>query len=79
LYFLGQHADIDPVGAIVGKPVEPKAVVEMAKKNDIVLQRDIGPAAAAPAPDTSASETSTPNAASRCCKPKTSARTTRSV
>ena len=28
LNFLRQYTDIDPVGTIVGKPVEPKAVVE---------------------------------------------------
>jgi hypothetical protein len=79
LYFLGQYTDIDPVGTIVSKPVKPKSVVETTKQNDIVLERNIGPAAAAPAPETSAAETSTPSVASRCCKPKTSAGATRNV
>lgn len=70
LYFLGQYTDVDLSGTIVGKPVEPKAVVETTEKNDVVLERNIGPATAA---ETSASETSTPDAAARCCITKTSA------
>jgi hypothetical protein len=76
LYFLGQYTDVDLSGTIVGKPVEPKAVVEATEKDDIVLERNIGPATAAPAANTSASAT---NAAARCCKAKTSARTTRNM
>src|SRR5215468_11114299 len=42
LNFLRQYTDIDPVGTIVGKPIEPKAVVEATEKNDIVFERNIG-------------------------------------
>jgi len=73
LNFLRQYTDINPVGTIVGKPVEPKPVIETTEKNDIVLERNIGPASAAPAAKTSASAA---NAATRCCKTKASAGTT---
>ena len=74
LHFLRQYTDIDPVGTIVGKPIEPKAVVEATEKNDIVFERNIGPATAAPAAKTSSA--SATNAAARCCKTMNSARTT---
>ena len=57
LHFLRQYTDIHLVGAIVRKSIEANAIVEMTEKNDIVLERNIGPASAPPAAKTSASET----------------------
>ena len=74
LNFLRQDTDIRLVGTIVGKPVEAKAVVETTEKNDIVLERHIGPAPAAPTA-TSASDTATSHPTARCSKAKTSAGT----
>jgi len=76
LNFLRQYTDINPVGTIVSKPAEPKAVVETTEKDDIVLERNIGPATAAPA---AAASASTSNTAARCCKTKTSPGTTSSA
>ena len=52
LNFLRQYTDIGLVGTVVGKPIESKAVVEMTKKNNVVLERDIGPASTTTAPAT---------------------------
>jgi len=79
LNFLRQDTDIDLVGTIVGKPVEAKAVGETTEKNDIVFERHIGPATAATAAKTSASETSTTNPTARCRITKASAGTTSNV
>ena len=62
LNFLRQYTDIGLVGTVVGKPIESKAVVEMTKKNNVVLERDIGPAS-----------TTTPTAASASTSSKSTA------
>lgn len=43
LHFLSQDADVGAVGSVVGKSIKAEAVVEVAKKNDVVLQRHIRP------------------------------------
>ena len=47
LHILRDHADIGLVAAVVAKAIVAQAVSEMAEKNDIVLQRNIGPSPAA--------------------------------
>src|SRR5713101_8419177 len=42
LDFLRHHADIGLVAAVVGEAVEAKAVIEVAEKGDVVLERDVG-------------------------------------
>lgn len=38
LDFLGHHADIDFIAAIVAEPIKAKAVIEMAQQDDVVFQ-----------------------------------------
>jgi hypothetical protein len=47
LNFLRHDADVRLGSAIVGEAIEAEAVVEMAEKGDVVLERNIGPPAAA--------------------------------
>src|SRR5689334_10523609 len=48
LHFLRHHADIGARAAVVAEPVVPQAVVEMAKQDDVMLERDVrAPSAAA--------------------------------
>jgi hypothetical protein len=49
---------IDLVGSVVGKPVDPETVIETTEKDDVVLERNIRPASAAPAAEESPSRTS---------------------
>ena len=59
LNFLRQYTDIDLVGTVVGKPIESKAVVEVTEKNNVVLERNVGPASTtAPAASASTSAAS---------------------
>ena len=58
LNFLRQYTDIGLVGTVVGKPIEPKAVVETTEKNNVMLERDIGPASATTPTAASASTSS---------------------
>src|SRR5262245_48174936 len=67
--FLGQHTDISLIGPIVGEPVKPQTAVETAEKDNVVLERNIRPASAAP---TSASNST----AARCMEAVASAVTT---
>src|SRR5262249_12028348 len=53
-HFLRHHANIGPVAAVVAEAIEAKAVIEMAEKNDVMLERDIGSPSAAAAAATAA-------------------------
>ena len=67
--FLCQHTDIGLIGPIIGKTVKSQAVVETTQKDNVVLERNIRPASAAP---TSASNST----AARCMEAMASAVTT---
>src|SRR5262249_39095634 len=47
LHLLRHHADIGFVAADIAEAIEAEPVVEPAEQNDVVLERDIGPPAAA--------------------------------
>ena len=42
LDFLRHHADIGLVAAVVAEAVEAEAVIEVAEKEDVVLEHDVG-------------------------------------
>ena len=65
LDFLRYHADIGAIAAVVAEAIVADAIGEMAKKNDIVLESDIGPAPAAAATTAEAATAATPDAARR--------------
>jgi hypothetical protein len=48
LNFLCHDTDVRLGSAIVGEAIEAEAVVEMAEKSDVVLERNIGPSATTP-------------------------------
>lgn len=54
LYFLRHHTHIGTIAAVVAKAIVAKAVRQMAEQNNIVLERDIRPTAAATATSTTA-------------------------
>ena len=61
-HFLRDYADVDPVAAVVGKTVEPEAIVETTEKVDVMLQPDVGPpstTASAPTPAASKAASAT--------------------
>ena len=41
LHLLGHDTDIGGVAAMKGEAIEAKAIVELAEKDDVVLERDI--------------------------------------
>ena len=47
MYFLRYHADVCAVAAIITEAIVTQAVLEIAEKNDIVLEVYIGPSSAA--------------------------------
>src|SRR6476646_2757013 len=46
LHFLRHHADIGALAAVVAEAIVAEAVVEMAKQDDVVLERDVRTSAA---------------------------------
>src|SRR5262249_24970108 len=59
LHFLRNHADIGTIAAVVAEAIVAKAVRQVAEKNDIVLEHDIGPTAAATTPTTATESSAT--------------------
>src|SRR5262249_59883760 len=59
LHFLRNHADIGTIAAVVAEAIVAKAVRQVAEKNDIVLEHDIGPTAAAATPTTATESSAT--------------------
>jgi len=57
LNFLRHYTDIGFITAVIYEPIEAKAVVEMTKKRNVMLQPDVG------APPTAATATATASAA----------------
>src|SRR5262245_32211935 len=49
LHLLRHDTDISPVAAVIGKAIEPKAVLEMADQGDVLFEPDIGTPTTAPA------------------------------
>src|SRR5262245_39993688 len=47
LDFLRDHADVRTIAAVVAEAIVAKAVCKMPEQNDIVLDHDVGPSAAA--------------------------------
>ena len=41
LYFLRHHADIGPIAAVIAEAIVAYAVVQTAKQDDVVLERDV--------------------------------------
>jgi hypothetical protein len=63
LHFLRHDADVRLVAAVIGKPVEAKAVVEVTEQDDVVLERDVRTPAATAAAATTATTTAATSAA----------------
>src|SRR5690349_13112725 len=67
LHFLRHHADIGALAAVVAEPVVPQAVVEMAKQDDVMLERDVrAPSAAATTASAAAAAAATTATAGAC-------------
>ena len=73
LHFLRHHADIHAVAAVIAEAIVAEAVSEMAEKNDIVLERNIGPPSATTTTATAACAHAT---ATATCSHATTAATT---
>lgn len=69
LNFLRHYADISPVAAVVAEAIETEAIGEVAEKNDVVLERDIGSPSASTAATATASTTTAacPHAGTAAC------------
>jgi CO/xanthine dehydrogenase Mo-binding subunit len=63
LHLLRHHTDIGLVAAVIGKAIEADPIGQMAEKNDVVFQRDIG----SPATATAATATATATTAAYSC------------
>src|SRR5689334_11865526 len=64
LHLLRHHTDIGLVAAVVAEAIEAEAVVQRAKPDDVVLERDVrAPATAAAAASTTAAAAAHPAAA----------------
>jgi hypothetical protein len=61
LHFLCDDADIGAIAAVIAEAIVPKPVGEMAKQDDVVLDRDVGSPSATP---TAAATTTTAKATS---------------
>jgi hypothetical protein len=66
LHFLRHHADIHAVAAVIAEAIVAEAVSEMAEKNDIVLERNIGPPSATTTTATAATAATTTTATAAC-------------
>ena len=69
LHFLRHDADVGLAAAVIGKPVEAKAVVEVTEQDDVVLKRDIGSPSATTAAATTTSATPATRAAAAASGP----------
>src|SRR5689334_20823517 len=74
LHFLRHHADIGARAAVVAEPVVPQAVVEMAKQDDVMLERDVrAPSAAATTASAAAAAAAATTATAGACAAATAA------
>ena len=65
LHFLRHHPDIGAIAAVITETIVADAVGEMAKQNDVVLERDIGSPSAATTTASAATTTTETTTATR--------------
>ena len=67
LHFLRHHADIGALAAVVAEAIVAEAVVEMAKQDDVMLERDVRTSAATAAATASSAAATTATTTARAC------------
>lgn len=67
LHFLRHHTDVSSIAAIIAEAIVAKAVGEMAEKDNIVLERDIGSSPAAAAATTTTTHARATTATAHAC------------
>src|SRR5262245_39747169 len=76
LHFLRNHPDIRTIAAVVAEAIVAKPVCQVPEKNDIMLEHDIGPPAAATTPAAAATESTTSAATESTATPHAQAAAT---